>query len=102
PPRLRPSTPRFPYTTLFRSDRRLLRQTATRAIVGGEPRRGPRRTSVGRQRRAHRPRVGSSARVVDPAVDALGDPEATAPREQAADRKSTRLNSSHSQISYAD
>src|SRR5688572_31228350 len=62
-----PRSTLFPYTTLFRSDRR--------SLAGGE------------FRRADRPRQGRQH------LD-LGD-------RHLEDRKSTRLNSSHSQISYA-
>src|SRR2546427_6913542 len=72
-----PRSTLFPYTTLFRSDI----PGVGREVLGGHPERRP----LDR----HRP-----LRVHDggPAVPALlGD----------RDRKSTRLNSSHSQISYA-
>src|SRR2546430_16239481 len=64
-----PRSTLFPYTTLFRSERRA------------------------RQRRAHcpQPATGRIARCAPPAFQ----------RELLRDRKSTRLNSSHSQISYA-
>src|SRR2546430_12703673 len=64
-----PRSTLFPYTTLFRSDRRPVDRRAVRADPGGAPRQRRDRSA----RRAHR----------------------------ARDRKSTRLNSSHSQISYA-
>src|SRR5438270_9305356 len=65
----------FPYTTLFRSDRLRRRSDYGRARLD----------RVGR-----RPRQGARGR-------AGGEPRARRRR----DRKSTRLNSSHSQISYA-
>src|SRR3712207_8512570 len=75
PPR---STP-FPYTTLFRSPRVAVRgcrhvladEDHPRACLRGDPRRGQHRLRVPPRRRA------------------------------AEDRKSTRLNSSHANISYA-
>src|SRR2546430_10946385 len=74
-----PRSTLFPYTTLFRSDDRVV-------VVGGDP--------VQRGRR----RVGGVHR--DPAHS---EPERLGKRLQQSrvDRKSTRLNSSHSQISYA-
>src|SRR5690349_23707433 len=72
-----PRSTLFPYTTLFRSEP---------CTAGGSapPRRGspPRRSlAVGRWRVAEEPRPR--------------------PRQSTADRKSTRLNSSHVEISYA-
>src|SRR5688572_31200781 len=78
-----PRSTLFPYTTLFRSlvvgcDRRpLSRQPRAHPDVAGCP-----LAATGRHRRGRAPR-----RDPRPAV--------------AGDRKSTRLNSSHSQISYA-
>src|SRR5688572_31149416 len=78
-----PSSTLFPYTTLFRSGRSRGSGRPVQQYGRGQRRRarrgGPRRTTVGRLRR--RPR-SSGVRLW-------------------ADRKSTRLNSSHSQISYA-
>src|SRR2546422_1702380 len=75
-----PRSTLFPYTTLFRS--------AARPLHGRRP------------PRAVRGRAQHDARSVAPAdggrVRGVGQPEA--PR---ADRKSTRLNSSHGYISYA-
>src|SRR2546430_1974410 len=79
-----PRSTLFPYTTLFRSP-----------LVPG---RAPElRRQLRRQERRRRPRRQ--------ARDHLGggrrpEPDADLPRARA-DRKSTRLNSSHSQISYA-
>src|SRR5688572_32297576 len=86
--RLPPRSTLFPYTTLFRSDRgaHLRRPRAVgrlrRGIRGGPV---PRRTLDLRGRRGARGGLGRGA------VDRVRGP----------DRKSTRLNSSHSQISYA-
>src|SRR5688572_32552728 len=66
-----PRSTLFPYTTLFRSPR------------------------VAAQQLAARPGAAAVAREVD-ALD-----RAAAAGDRPADRKSTRLNSSHSQISYA-
>src|SRR3712207_9287749 len=96
-----PRSTLFPYTTLFRSQlRRLLL-----------PREAPGRLSDGRARR--RPGAGEAAaehaanaelarrrdrrRPADPDLHAPGDHGEREPE----DRKSTRLNSSHANISYA-
>src|SRR2546430_11292300 len=77
-----PRSTLFPYTTLFRSrvgDEHAFggRLSHGSALLGEDPLRGP-------DRRAQLdPRSGAQARC------------------QVKDRKSTRLNSSHSQISYA-
>src|SRR3712207_8576008 len=75
-----PRSTLFPYTTLFRS---------SRAVVD-ELRRLLQRQRVGRDRFRQR-RVGG----------AVGDVGAVAAFHQLEDRKSTRLNSSHANISYA-
>src|SRR5689334_24697875 len=85
-----PRSTLFPYTTLFRSrpeivvDRVLNVHSARgRALLA----RGPERTGVGRLHRGVQVRVsGHDQRVVTSELE---------------DRKSTRLNSSHSSISYA-
>src|SRR5688572_32288920 len=74
----------FPYTTLFRSG-------AGRAGGPGRPAGAALRAARGGRDGA---RAGA-ARAAAPGPRAAGGPGA------AADRKSTRLNSSHSQISYA-
>src|SRR3712207_8786873 len=68
-----PRSTLFPYTTLFRSSRYLIDQLVEVEI---EPQRWPRRRHVARD-------AGTSR------------------RRTRADRKSTRLNSSHANISYA-
>src|SRR5690349_23726859 len=83
-----PRAPRstlFPYTTLFRSLARHRRAGAERAPRGAV-----------RGARAARRRVGLSLQGALPRAAALGDPQGG-----ARDRKSTRLNSSHVEISYA-
>src|SRR3712207_8398615 len=81
-----PRSTLFPYTTLFRSGQR-----RRGGGVGG----GARRRGSGGRRRAH-PRAGP------------GDARRGRPRRRRSgrgagrrDRKSTRLNSSHANISYA-
>src|SRR2546430_8670831 len=74
-----PRSTLFPYTTLFRSRRRAGGQVRAGALR----RRGPRHRAPSAARRDRRPAA------------VAGGPEAL------GDRKSTRLNSSHSQISYA-
>src|SRR2546427_6718700 len=74
-----PRSTLFPYTTLFRSSRR-------GAVHGHEP------------SRRHEPR-GEGVRVGARRRAWRADPQPV--HGGGADRKSTRLNSSHSQISYA-
>src|SRR2546427_7910880 len=77
-----PRSTLFPYTTLFRS---------RAALAAGK-------ASGGRlQRRSQRSGVGHGGA----AVAVLHDETLVRRRGLQADRKSTRLNSSHSQISYA-
>src|SRR5688572_31817022 len=80
-----PRSTLFPYTTLFRSRLREGRLHGGRRPQGGSIRAGQRRDAV--------PRRGRGPLARDPAEDPPGAP--------GGDRKSTRLNSSHSQISYA-
>src|SRR2546430_10630971 len=75
-----PRSTLFPYTTLFRSPR------GTRG--GGGPRAPPSARATGT----------AGSRVSPPPVSERGGASECPPPE---DRKSTRLNSSHSQISYA-
>src|SRR3712207_8092925 len=76
-----PRSTRFPYTTLFRS-------FAAAAPFAGVLRRGDPRHADQRGRRLRRRRRSGARRL---------------PRDRVAreDRKSTRLNSSHANISYA-
>src|SRR3712207_7521708 len=92
-----PRSTLFPYTTLFRSA--VGQQVAHRQ--GGVAQRLDRAAAGGRQvhelhaevlRRAVGAAAGGGAAVDDHPVPAVGEP---------ADRKSTRLNSSHANISYA-
>src|SRR2546427_7182146 len=78
-----PRSTLFPYTTLFRSHGA---PGSTRAGEPGDPR--LRRLAQGRGALVHR-QVGASRALTRSAASGLED------------RKSTRLNSSHSQISYA-
>src|SRR5688572_32022554 len=86
-----PRSTLFPYTTLFRSDARrrrvgLLQPPRRRVRIEGPD---------------LRPLLPAAALVVAAVAEEdaeLGNPDAVA---LVADRKSTRLNSSHSQISYA-
>src|SRR2546430_13377521 len=77
-----PRSTLFPYTTLFRS--RVIRVRAQQPLVIGK--RVVPAPGLGEQQRAVEERVGVRGRERDRA---------------GVDRKSTRLNSSHSQISYA-
>src|SRR2546430_13223258 len=78
-----PRSTLFPYTTLFRSDRR-----------GREPRAGAGRDAapVGERDAGG---AGALPRAPTP------EPQEREENQDAPDRKSTRLNSSHSQKSYA-
>src|SRR3712207_7424263 len=83
-----PRSTLFPYTTLFRS----LRGLAARAAAGRGAR-PPARLLEG----AAGGRSGAAGAADGPSPAAGG----VAPRRAGADRKSTRLNSSHANISYA-
>src|SRR3712207_8495690 len=82
-----PRSTLFPYTTLFRSLRR----------AAAEARRRPATADPGRVPAPDRTRPAFTKPRA--ATRALG--ELTAPRLRPRDRKSTRLNSSHANISYA-
>src|SRR2546430_6808840 len=84
-----PRSTLFPYTTLFRSEGRL----------GGRWARGPK----ARYPQTDQLRVGVGQHLVgqpEPGSD-VGPPVRQQDVGPTSDRKSTRLNSSHSQISYA-
>src|SRR3712207_7917671 len=82
-----PRSTLFPYTTLFRSE--VQRDPAAEPRSGGAgPRRGPR----ARMERAQRSRGTAPGR---------GDVRRTSEIRRVVDRKSTRLNFSHANISYA-
>src|SRR5688572_31080100 len=83
----------FPYTTLFRSSRRFGWVGNDRREFGGE--------AVALEQREQRPRAHSAGDVRDPVPARDRPPRGAGRAERAGDRKSTRLNSSHSQISYA-
>src|SRR3712207_8307799 len=88
-----PRSTLFPYTTLFRSQR-------GGAAQGGAAARGvDRAPERGRDERAGGRGAGGRSRALRRGDDA-GDERA--PADQGRDRKSTRLNSSHANISYAD
>src|SRR3712207_7970756 len=84
-----PRSTLFPYTTLFRSGGDVGR---IRQLVAGKAA-GEVEAAAGRHRIVAQLRIG---------VGDIGDDRQTAGRPQRArDRKSTRLNSSHANISYA-
>src|SRR5256886_5993015 len=87
-----PRSTLFPYTTLFRS-RRLDPDRGQRAV--GDP--------VPRPVLSYTPAVDRIVVVGLAQREDAGQPPGSAVlrRARSADRKSTRLNSSHSQISYA-
>src|SRR2546430_1905232 len=82
-----PRSTLFPYTTLFRS---VFHHHALR-----------RRQSQNHCRRARRERRGDRLHQQRPACRRGDLPRDCARQDERRDRKSTRLNSSHSQISYA-
>src|SRR5260221_4366591 len=95
--RLPPRSPLFPYTTLFRSPSQLRRPDARVGVQAGRADRVslPRADSVARPRQQ---RVRASAG----ATPGRAGREWHQPkRVLVVDRKSTRLNSSHTVISYA-
>src|SRR3712207_8827851 len=78
-----PRSTLFPYTTLFRSDGRQGHFSGS-AVDGDE-----------------RTRTGVRRNDLLPASRRGRDGQVRRPRQRRADRKSTRLNSSHANISYA-
>src|SRR3712207_9191926 len=96
-----PRSTLFPYTTLFRSVLVLVAEMVLAELAGGIAERlqefGDRRVAVlqadGRSRNADLGESGAQRRLA-------GD-EGRPARRAALDRKSTRLNSSHANISYA-
>src|SRR5206468_10764803 len=86
-----PSSTLFPYTTLFRSDEHAHQHDPLEAVAQEHV--GP-----AEQRRAHERHVEVLAVGASEHGEDLEAEHREAPEE---DRKSTRLNSSHDQISYA-
>src|SRR3712207_7812313 len=86
-----PRSTLFPYTTLFRSRRPAVRRRRRRAPVGGAPR-------VTRLKRFEDVRREAATRLHTSAGLRRG---LGSPALWGIDRKSTRLNSSHANISYA-
>src|SRR5205085_8877509 len=91
----------FPYTTLFRSnDVRFHHQSGTlieHGRAGGTFHAGQVQLQLVR---VHQDQSSEHQRCEDPA-HLVADPHDADALRRALDRKSTRLNSSHSQISYA-
>src|SRR3712207_8146964 len=94
-----PRSTLFPYTTLFRSVAALEPGALARPRDRAHP------ALAGRDREGHarRDRVAEDRGVVRAPREALGPGESPAPGvlRLLLDRKSTRLNSSHANISYA-
>src|SRR5258707_7327704 len=88
-----PRSPLFPYTTLFRSNRGL--QNAF--LLDGARNQNYLRGLDNRQRDAMRPSLEAIAEFKVQTANFSAEYGASA----GADRKSTRLNSSHANISYA-
>src|SRR3712207_7401554 len=82
-----PRSTLFPYTTLFRSEGALVGGGEVAQLVD----------LVAPELDAHRVRLGGREDVEQPPADG----ELAALLHQLQDRKSTRLNSSHANISYA-
>src|SRR2546427_7781191 len=82
-----PRSTLFPYTTLFRSDQH-------HDVLTAMPVQQGQNAAVPEDEYERAPRLAQRPYVVVPH-------HAVAPRRCQRDRKSTRLNSSHSQISYA-
>src|SRR3712207_8336730 len=80
-----PRSTLFPYTTLFRSHRQQAGGGQHHQRGGGDRRVLPLAQELGHVAEGH----------------ARPDPVDRAPAEEGGDRKSTRLNSSHANISYA-
>src|SRR3712207_7393631 len=85
-----PRSTLFPYTTLFRS-----RQRPVAPVADGPPRATDRRRGVAPA--GAEAALGAAAQSADRPLGVRGHRGAALPR----DRKSTRLNSSHANISYA-
>src|SRR3712207_6890045 len=88
-----PRSTLFPYTTLFRSDPDLIRERARRFDWGSRVAQATLELPLGRGRTRHT--IGFSRS--DARVDTIANPRV----DSVEDRKSTRLNSSHANISYA-
>src|SRR3712207_8015252 len=86
-----PRSTLFPYTTLFRS----VLAHLDRAVVGADP------EEVLLQRRLRHGHDRAEERARGVARDRVDAPHAVHEPQPVADRKSTRLNSSHANISYA-
>src|SRR3712207_8722177 len=84
-----PRSTLFPYTTLFRS-----RFQAARELVLGEP-------AAVEEDAAQRECLPGLALLAQRGVQAAGAESAGVDEDLPEDRKSTRLNSSHANISYA-
>src|SRR2546426_7291128 len=88
-----PRSTLFPYTTLFRSVQRVV--AASQVVLQGDDRRRP--LAEGQRRGAH---SKEEVEGEDPGIQPRGERHQQQ-RGAQADRKSTRLNSSHLVISYA-
>src|SRR5206468_13114403 len=101
PLRRPPSSPPFPYTTLFRSLRgEVLRAVAEADLVErGQPALAP--LPAPQPRVEHRQLDVADDRGAREKIERLEDEPDALVADPGQDRKSTRLNSSHDQISYA-
>src|SRR4051812_49922405 len=95
-----PTSPPFPYTTLFRSHAAVRAEEAAR-VLDVEVALDRRLEEVPeRRRQRHAEADQQGVRSLEPVV-LVGDREQPEEERAAEDRKSTRLNSSHMSISYA-
>src|SRR3712207_7559832 len=95
-----PRSTLFPYTTLFRSQRSEALQLArsVHAVPGAVPRRRDEPDPLHVAEHARRPAGGLRGLMDGQPVDDAGNLSTVV---SGLDRKSTRLNSSHANISYA-
>src|SRR2546427_1684818 len=97
-----PRSTLFPYTTLFRSQAPAVcdHMLGSQGLVGEAHVHHGRRVSLGR-REVDEPALAEDKEPPPVLERVLLDERSDAPVALQPDRKSTRLNSSHSQISYA-
>src|SRR5438270_10644867 len=88
-----PTSTLFPYTTLFRSEMEAMFDSVAEDFRRGNP--------IGSWRRTYRTRESAIASLLAEAGERWPGVVIGSYPASSEDRKSTRLNSSHSQISYA-
>src|SRR2546427_7116177 len=93
-----PRSTLFPYTTLFRSQPARPRDQVGESVALGAQRIGSGRTHLARD---HHGPLEVELRLTVVIAGEVRSPGTYSLRTKSEDRKSTRLNSSHSQISYS-